>query len=177
MHSLSASAIILKRTNTGETDRIVTVFSREYGKMTVVAKGARKLTSSKLAALEPGNEAKIYCIETKNLPILTQAQLLEDFSRGTNDLVTMKRVFQVLEIVDSLLPEHDPHEEVYDLVKSLLVDINYDRQPSVVKLREKLKVLLELLGYQAPETQARSIQQLVEELSDRKMKSFEYLTV
>jgi DNA repair protein RecO (recombination protein O) len=40
-----AEGIILKRRNLGETDRILTVFSRQYGKIKILAKGVRKINS------------------------------------------------------------------------------------------------------------------------------------
>ena len=83
-HSSSTDAIVLKRTSVGESDRIVTLLTPEQGKLTCVAKGVRKLTSSQRAYLEPGNLVSIYLIETTGMPILTQTKLKNDFSPAPN---------------------------------------------------------------------------------------------
>jgi DNA repair protein RecO (recombination protein O) len=156
----------------------VTLFTRDRGKITCVAKGARKLSSSKLSALEPGCEVKLYCIETKSLPILTQAQIINDFSGCRDSLVTIKKLFQTLEIVDFLLPEGDEQSEIYDILRAILNVIEHPAQQTI-EVRPLFNRIIEILGFhqELDEKYQQSIHQLVEELTTRKMKSFEYLTV
>ena len=65
--NFNVNGIILKRNKVGETDRVVTLLTQDYGKLVAVAKGVRKLTSSKRAALEPGNLVRAYFVKTKSL--------------------------------------------------------------------------------------------------------------
>ncbi|PWU23951.1 DNA repair protein RecO [Candidatus Cerribacteria bacterium 'Amazon FNV 2010 28 9'] len=176
MKTFSITGIVLKRVNVGETDRIVTLFTKERGKIACVAKGVRKLSSSKLAVLEPGCEARIYCVETKSLPILTQAQLLNDFHHSKQTLPSVKKMFQILETIDALLFEEDVQENVYTLVHSLLTHIDAGQTTSVDTIRETLRTIISLLGFEGT-TPNQSIMELIEELTAKKMKSFEYLTV
>ena len=64
--SFNADGIVLKRNKVGETDRVISLLTQEYGKLVAVAKGVRKLSSSKRAFLEPGNLVKAYFIKTKS---------------------------------------------------------------------------------------------------------------
>lgn len=178
MSSYSLTAVVLKRTDVGEADRIVTLFSREKGKITCVAKGARKLASSKLGALEPGCESKVYCVETKSLPILTQAQIIDEFSPCRQSLVTIKKLFQVLEIIDFLLPEGDQQEEVYEILLRILSTIAAPVS-GAGEVRTMFNRIIAILGFEVDKESEvnHSIHSLVEELTSKKLKSFDYLTV
>ena len=91
-------AIVLKRINSGETDRLVTLLCQDSGKTLCVAKGVRKLKSSNRANLEPGNLVKVFLVETKGLPLLTQSQLLRDAAPVRRSLTGIRQLTEVLEI-------------------------------------------------------------------------------
>jgi DNA repair protein RecO len=63
--SFSTQGIVLKRSNTGEADKIITILSQDYGKIVCVVKGVRKITSSKKATFEPGNIIKGFLLKPK----------------------------------------------------------------------------------------------------------------
>src|SRR5437879_1789564 len=100
--TFSTEAIVLKRTNVGELDRIITFLSEDQGKLVGVAKGVRKLNSSQSAYLEPGNHVSLLLVNTKSLPIVTQTRLIDDFAETKKDLKSMKKLVEVLEIIDRL---------------------------------------------------------------------------
>lgn len=178
MHSSSVSGIILKRSDVGEADRIVTVFTREQGKIAAVAKGCRKLSSSRAAALEPGSHSKIFLVETKSLPILTQAQLITDFSHAKKDLTSMRKVFEVLEIIDSLLIESDIQERVFAHTLAIFEHLNTLELTNANTVRAHLTAIVEILGFadRANMVGGRPFRDYVEELTQKKMKAYAYLT-
>ena len=177
MNTFTATGLILKRSNTGELDRVVTVFTKEYGKLVCIAKGSRKLTSSKLATLEPGCLAKLYFVETKSLPILTQAQLIDDFSALKCSLVSIRKFFQVLEMLDVLLPEEDEQQEVFRIALDMISHMEEDESNKTHLVRVAFHQILELLGF---DTKAASLEgsmsEQIEELTSRKLKAFAFLS-
>lgn len=176
--SYSATGIILKRSDVGEADRIVTTFSREYGKIAAIAKGCRKLSSSRAAALEPGSHSKIYLIGTKSLPILTQAQLITDFSHAKKDLVSMRKVFEVLEIIDSLLVEEDIQERVFGHTLAIFEHLNEKSETKSSVVRAHLTAIVEILGFADRDdlTGNKPFRDYVEELTQKKLKAFAFLS-
>lgn len=177
MKTFSATGIILKRSNTGELDRIVTIFTKEYGKLTCIAKGSRKLTSSKLATLEPGCVAKLYFVSTHTLPILTQAQLLEDFSSLRATLTSIRKLFQILEMLDVLLVEEDPQEEVFAIALGMLSSLREEETNKTHAIRTAFSHILERLGFDARgETFIGPMRDHVEALTQRKLRAFAFLS-
>lgn len=169
-------ALILKRTNTGEMDRVVTILTPDFGKMTVIAKGCRKMSSSQRSHLEPGNIIDAYLIYTKSLPILTQSRLINNLSNIKTHLQGMKKLFQVLEIIDTLFVENEGEQEYLDVI-SLLTELNqYPNAYTIVQ--DRLNRLMMKLGYQdSKETEYKSIIEYVSSVAERPMKSYSYLTI
>jgi recombinational DNA repair protein (RecF pathway) len=170
-----STALVIKRVSVGEADRIITLLTQESGKIAVVAKGVRKIKSSKRAFLEPGNLAKIFLIKTKGLPILTQARLVEDTSPIRDSLAKMRQLSQLLEIVDKLFVEEEVEDHVFELVmrvrKKILIG-------SGVGLKKDLAQLIEWLGFPSlAESGHESILDYVSEITGQKMRSFEFLKV
>lgn len=176
-HSFKTEALILKRVNTGETDRIVTLLSKDRGKIVCVAKGIRKLKSNNRAALEPGNFVQVFLIETKSLPILTQTKLIKEATSVRQSLAGISQLSQILEIFDRLFVE-----DFIDQDTSLLAFAIHEELLSENKKNNKLKALLnqliQKLGYQDfGATAHQNILDYVAEITEKKMKSFDYLKV
>lgn len=177
MKSALLTGIVLKRVSVGEADRVVTFLTRERGKVTVVAKGARKLTSSKLACLEPGSESRIYTITTKSMPIVTQAQLVQSFVPVNPTLVHVRNTFQILELLDALLVEEDPQEGVYELALEMLESVKRTAVETHAIVAECFQNLIELMGFDANTVKFKNgVSCYVEELTQKKMKSFRFFS-
>lgn len=175
--NFTTQSLVLKRSNIGETDRIVVLLTQEYGKIAVVAKGVRKLKSSNRAFLEPGNIVKAFCVQTKGLPILTQSSLIDDCSQMHHTLKSMRSLSQLLEIFNNLFVEAELEEDVFTLILKLRNQV-VTNQVSATHMRELLGKLIQMLGYQDPkDSKYNSITEYIEALADRPIKSFDYLQV
>lgn len=175
--TFSTKGIVLKRTNVGETDRIINLLTQEYGKMTCVAKGVRKIKSSKRAFLEPGNYVEAYLIKTKSLPILTQARLIDDCSKMKHTLGSFRQLSQMLEIFEKLFVEQELETEIFENILRLRKRIS-SSTASTDFIKKTLTKIITDLGFQDPaESKYNSISDYISALSDKKMKSFDYLNV
>lgn len=173
--SFYALSIVLKRNKVGETDRIVSLLTQEYGKLIGVAKGVRKITSTKRAALEPGNLVKAYFIKTKGLPLLTQAKLVHDCNRVRTNLAEIRKLAQFLEILEKLFVEDEIEPHLYSEILTLREKIS-NQTISNKKIKTTLEKIIVQLGYPHPnETKYTSILDYVSSITNRPMRSFEYL--
>ncbi len=176
-HSFKTEALILKRVNTGETDRIVTLLSKDRGKIVCVAKGVRKLKSSNRAVLEPGNSATVFLIETKSLPILTQSKLIKEASHIRQSLSGISQLSQILEIFDRLFVEDFIDEETSELAFAIHAELLSETKRNNT-IKALLQELITKLGYQdLKNTAHQNILDYVAEITEKKMKSFDFLKV
>lgn len=175
--SLNLQALVLKRVNVGETDRVVTLLSKEKGKFVAVAKGVRKLKSSKRAYMEPGNIIKAQLIITKSLPLLIQAKLIHDSAPAKQNLATIRKLIQILEVFDKLLVEQEIEPRIYNLILDIRQTV-IARGNSHQLIQNKLSQLISLLGFPAPQiTQGQSVLDYVQNLAEKPMRSFQFLQV
>ena len=127
-----------------ESSLLIDVFTREHGRVTVLAKGIRKLKSKQRSAMLPFSLLSIGWSGKGELPILTQAE--HDgpvpILRGQQRLCG----FYVNELLVKLLHKHDPHVELFDAYHRLL-DILVSGVDMEMHLRLFEKKLLQELGY------------------------------
>ncbi len=135
---------ILHNRSYRETSLLLDVFSRLHGRVSLVAKGARKQKNNKRALLQPGRKINIAWSMRRELGTLTLVEPCQD-SRpcGTGGVLT---VFYINELLVRLLHRHEPHPELFDAYEEA-IDKLYDMSTEQQTLRIFEKRLLEALGY------------------------------
>ncbi len=170
-------ALVIKRSSFGEADQVVTLLSAEAGRQAVVAKGSHKLTSSRLAALEPGTLIKVHLIETKGMPLLTQAIVVDQLTQAYQGVGHIRAITQWLELMDLLFVE----EEVEDFIFAKVLagrKLVADPKTSVSRMRRHVFDLVESLGFTDKSLSANdSIASVIATISDKPLRGFEFLSV
>ncbi len=100
-------AIILKRQDFGEADRILTLFTPERGKLRVIAKGARKITSRKGGHIELFTYSNLLIAKGRNFDIVTQAETIQSFRKLREDLSRITYAYYIAELVDLFTQENE----------------------------------------------------------------------
>jgi len=111
-----AEGIVLKRTNFGEADRLITFLTKYKGKLTAVAKGVRKIASRRAPHLELLNHVKIFLASGKNFDIVTEAETIATFKRTKENLNKVGFGFYLSEITNEFLAEGQGARLVFDLL-------------------------------------------------------------
>ena len=125
MRSYTVEGIILKKSKSGEADHILTLFTANHGKVTVVAKGVRRPTSKRAASLQLFNRLKASIVPGHtSLPTLAEVQIIDAFPSWRSQLGRITLAFEICEIVDKLTPDHQPHPEVFALLSGFLSRIS-----------------------------------------------------
>lgn len=174
-----AHAVVLKRRNVGEADRIVTIFSKEYGRMRVVAKGIRRVHSRRAAHLEIFSDVTLVLHRGKTWDIVTEATPIHAFSRLRESLPRVSAGYYLCELVDSLTPERQEHRDVYTLLVDALTQLNDSRGSDPVALSEQFALeLLRSLGYLAHDRSIMSgqIEPYIEQIIEKRIQSHRLLT-
>ncbi len=115
-----AEAIVIRRRNLGEADRIVTLFSREYGKFSVVAKGARKPGSRFAGRLELFTQLHALLARGRTLDVVSQVDVIDPFAGLRGDLARMGAASTVVEITDRATPERETQSALYTVLRDAL---------------------------------------------------------
>jgi DNA repair protein RecO (recombination protein O) len=124
--SYASEAIILKRSDLGEADRVVTLFAPYKGKFHAVAKGSRRPISKLAGHLELLNRSQLQLAQGRNLDIITQAEVRENFLRLRVELWHMTCGFYLAELVDRFVEERVPHADIYTLLLQTLRYLDAD---------------------------------------------------
>lgn len=139
MKHFKARGFIIRRTNFGEADRLVTLFSRKNGKLTVIAKGVRKVGSKRAPHLEIFNEVNVSLYQGKTFAYVTDIETLTSFSGLRTELAKVAIAYQMCELVDRICQEEQQQEEVYQL---LAKGLNY--MDSVTEIdADKIETIVE----------------------------------
>jgi DNA repair protein RecO (recombination protein O) len=140
-------ALILKRMDLGEADRIVTFFTRDVGKVRAVAKGVRRTTSRAAGHLEPFTLSDVLFAVGRELDVISQADTLEAFRTIREDLQLTTHAYYLAELVDLLTEDHFENRAVFDtLVDGLHALGEKAADVKLVLIIFHLK-LLDALGY------------------------------
>ena len=99
-HSFQVEAVVLRHTDYGEADRILSLYTRQLGKTRALVKGARKVTSRKAGHLEPFTHVKLELARGRDLLLVTQADTVEAYLSLGEDLILMGHASYVIELID-----------------------------------------------------------------------------
>lgn len=133
MQGIKVEGIILKRRNLGEADRILTVFSLQKGKISVLAKGVRRITSRRAGNVELLNRVSMYLHQAKTFLILTEATSLDTYQKLKEDLTLSTYAFHIIELVDKLTAENQESRILYEYLVNLLQRLS--RNPRQILVR------------------------------------------
>jgi DNA repair protein RecO (recombination protein O) len=139
-------AVILRRRNWGEADRILTLFTPRRGKIRVRAVGVRKPSSRKAGHLELFHRANLFLAKGRDFDIVTQAETVESFPRLREDLVRSAASSYAVELLDKLSPEEAENAAAYKLLIRTLEELAGGGDPALALRCYDLK-LLEYSGY------------------------------
>jgi len=143
---IKTEAIILKSADRGEADRLLTIYSKELGKVNVLAKGSKKLESKLRCHIEPLSYSHLILVEGRNFLILKDAVLRDQFLSIRKDLEKVKIVHKIIDLVDELIVGEEKDKNIWDLLLRVLKGLNVGCATSNT-VKDFQDNLLRLLGY------------------------------
>lgn len=144
--SYQTQGVVLRQTKLGEFDKIVTIYTPEFGKLKAVAKGACRPKSKLGGNVEPLTHSLFYMARGRNLDIVTQGQTIEGFLALKSDLWRMACSLYIVELIDSFTAEGGENRHLFDLLLDTLTRLN-EPDSNEVALRYFELHLLHHLGY------------------------------
>jgi DNA repair protein RecO (recombination protein O) len=144
--TLKVEAVVLRHSDYGEADRLLTLFSREQGKLRAIAKGVRKVQSRKAGHLEPFTQVSLMLAQGHDLWIVTQAEAIETMQPLRDDLTRLSYAAYAVELLDRFTYEEGQNWQLYNLLLETLKRIAQEEN-SFVPVHYYEMRLLDLMGF------------------------------
>ena len=147
MSAEKATALVLRIVEFSETSCVVTLLTREFGKIGALAKGARRAKAPYDSALDLLTLCGVVFLRKSSggLDLLTEARLQRRFRPPAGDVARLYAGYYVAELLLSLTDDYDPHPELYDLADLALLELSQTGLPvGAVVLRFELLALRQL---------------------------------
>lgn len=145
--SFRVEAVVLRHTDYGEADRILTLYTRQLGKTRALVKGARKITSRKAGHLEPFTHVKLQLAKGRDLLLVTQADTVETYLPLREDLLLTSHASYVIELLDRFTYEDETENStVFRLLTDTLSRLASKSDPWLAIRFYEMR-LLDYLGF------------------------------
>jgi len=139
-------AIVIRHTDYGEADRLLVLFTREMGKVRVIAKGVRKAHSRKAGHLEPFTCSILMLAKGTSFWIVSQAETVDAFLSMRENLTKTAQTAYALELLERFTSDEEANLALYRLIKEILIDINQEDDPFCILQYFQFR-FLELVGF------------------------------
>lgn len=171
---LKTEAIVLKKKNLPTKDILITVFSEDFGKIVVFAKGVKSITSRRLPHLQTANLISAIISKSNDRLYLAETTLISAFSAIKKDPRKVDLIYFMFYILDRLLPENHKEPQIYDIVKKFIVSLSKPIINPKMQLQKYLNLILYKLGYIDAEKSLSELKQTIESLTNEKIPHFIY---
>src|SRR6266478_7574797 len=131
MTAQKATALVLRTTDWSDTSRIATLWTREFGKVRVLAKGGRRLKSNFDSSLDLLTVCSIVLLRKSSggLDLLTEAQVVRRFGQLRRDLPALYAAYYIAELLADWTEDYDPHPIVFDEALATLEELGVSAEP------------------------------------------------
>lgn len=111
-----AEGVVLGRHGLGEADRVLDLFTREFGRLRAKAKAVRRTTSRLAGKLEPFTHARFLLARGRALDVVAQVEVVDGHADLREDLHRLGYAWLLADLTLQLVPEAEPHPEVFGLL-------------------------------------------------------------
>ena len=147
---IKSEAVVLSKLNYGESSSIVTLYTKERGKISVILKGGRSPKSKISLIVDPLNylEVIIYSKLTREIQVLTGAEIRGHFHKIKEDLDKLKYAHSVIELIKSLTVEHEVNQKLFSGIVRILEVMEGGAEDPAVQFGRFFLFFLKESGYE-----------------------------
>jgi DNA repair protein RecO (recombination protein O) len=156
-----SEAIVLRAIKHGETSKIVTLYTRSFGKVNVIAKGARDMKSKFGGALEMFARVSVVFYKKERaeagLYLLSKAELIDPHRGILSDLDRIESATSVCELILRAIHDEEEHSEIFDLLSATLSEIVKGSTSPILMQFEFYLEFLKTMGFEMTEDELRRL--------------------
>jgi DNA repair protein RecO (recombination protein O) len=136
--------IVLRTTDYGETNKIVTIFTREWGKVGVMARGAKKPKSRLAAISQPFTYGYFLVQKGSGLGSLQQGEITVSFRSLKEDIFLTAYASYLIDLIDKCTEENKPNPYLFEMLYQTLNYVNEGYDPQILTHIFEMKMLASL---------------------------------
>lgn len=147
---IKTEAVVLSKLNYGDSSSIVSLFTKEYGKISAMLKGGRNPKSKLSLVVDPINYLEIifYNNPSRDLQILSSADIKAYFHKIKEDLDKLKYAHSVIELIKNLSVEHEVNKKLFSGIIRILELMEEGKENPAVSFGRFFLFFLKELGYE-----------------------------
>ena len=162
----TSEGIVLARRNYGEADRILVLCTKDFGKISLIAKGIRRPKSKKRGHVEVFNKVKFQAVSGRGIDIMTEAEVIEDFKEIRKTLRKISLAYYLMEATGRITHESEENVSVYNLLLKTLEQLKTTKLLKKLRLQFVTKLLI-ISGYWPKEKELTNPDEVLEEVTER----------
>lgn len=167
-HIYTSEGIILGRKNYGEADRIISLYSKDSGRVSLLAKGIRRPISRKRGSLEIFSYIKFQSINSKSIGLITEAEIIDDFKEIRKSLPKITLAYYFMEVTGKITHEGEKNHQLFELIIKSLKDLKAGTKLKTLRLKF-INELLVMMGYWPEGKEMQEHDKALEEVIERQI--------
>lgn len=168
--SYTSEGIILGRRNFGEADRILSIYSKDKGKISIMAKGVRMPKSRKRGHLEVFSQVKFQATSSRGMDIMVEVEVSNDFEGIRGNLAKISLAYYFCEVVSKITHEGEHSFELYSLIVRNLNELKDGKGLKLLRFNF-VQELLTVMGYWPNNLKLPNPDEVLEEVIERQIYS------
>jgi DNA repair protein RecO (recombination protein O) len=144
--SYTSEGIVLARKNFGEADRILVLYTKNFGRISLIAKGVRRPKSRKRGHIEVFNHVRFQGVSGRGIDIMTEAEVIDDFKEVRQTLKKISLAYYLAEVLGRITHENEPNEDLFNLILTSFTKLKTTKALKALRLNFITELLI-LMGY------------------------------
>ena len=147
---IKTEAVVLNKINYRDTSIIASLYTQEFGKISAIIKGGRSSKSKTGRIVDPLNHLQIiiYKKETRDVQLLSDAEIISHFSKLKENLDALKYSYAVIELVHKLAPVDEQNKKTFKGIVRILSLLELNEEKPEVLFGRFFLFLMKETGYE-----------------------------
>lgn len=168
--NFSSEGFVIARKNYSESDRILTLFTKNYGKTSLLAKGVRRTDSRKRGSVEIFSYIRFSGVKTKGLDLVTEVEAIDTYSDLRKDLRKVAVAYFFMETIVKITRDGEPNYELFNTLKRYLSRLKEKAPLKEIRKNFVYEVLV-IQGFWPKGKTLLDPDHVLEEVTERKISS------
>ncbi|MEX2462412.1 MAG: DNA repair protein RecO [Paenibacillaceae bacterium] len=138
--------IVIRSMDYGESNKIIAIYTRHNGKMSIMVRGAKKMNSRFSSVTQLFTHGEFVLYKTSSMGTLNQSETIESHRKLRENLHMSAYSAYVVELIDRIVPEFDQNEMMFEQLKASLEAIESGKEAAIVLHIMEMKMLA-IAGY------------------------------